>query len=93
MVRRSNPEFGYHWLKEKTEKENPDLYNLILLFEKEYKNNKIKTITKPCYILSRLTDVITSFMDTQEKKPGWTMQDTIRSFVSGLKYKIKKDVN
>ena len=42
-TRRSNPKYGYHWLKEKTEKENPDLHDLILLFEKEYKSNEIKT--------------------------------------------------
>lgn len=89
--KKSNPKYGYKWLKEKTEKENPDLHNLIILFEEEYKHNEIKTITKPCYILSRLTDVMTSFMKTQEKKPKWTMKDTFRSFVGGLKYRIKKD--
>lgn len=86
-----NPKYGYKWLKEKTERENLDLHNLILLFEKEYKNNEIKTITKPCYVLSRLTDVVTSFMKTQEKKPEWTMKGTIMSFVGGLNYRLQKD--
>lgn len=89
--RRSNPKYGYKWLKEKIEKENPDLHNLILLFEKEYKSNEIKTITKPCYVLSRMSDVVTSFMKTQEKKPNWTMKDTMRSFVGGLNYRLQKD--
>lgn len=89
--KKSNPKYGYKWLKEKTKKENLDLHNLILLFEKEYKSNEIKTITKPCYVLSRLTDVVTSSMKTQENKPGWSMKDTIRSFVGGLNYRLKKD--
>lgn len=89
--KKANQKYGYKWLKEKTEKENPDLHNLIRLFEEEYKSNEIKTITKPCYVLSRLTDVVTSFMNTQEKKPQWTMKGTIMSFVGGLNYRFKKD--
>jgi len=89
--KKSNPKYGYKWLKEKTERENPDLQKLILLFEKEYKNNEIKTITKPCYVLSRLTDVVTSFMKTQEKRPKQTMKETIGSFAGGLNYRLNKD--
>lgn len=89
--KKSNPKYGYKWLKEKVEKENLDLHSLILLFEKEYKSNEIKTITKPCYVLSRLIDVITSFMNTQEKKPKWTMKGTINSFIGGMSYRFKKD--
>ena len=86
-----SPKYGYKWLKEKVEKENPDLHNLILLFEEEYKHNEIKTITKPCYVLSRLTDVVMSFMKTQEKRPKQTMKETMGSFAGGLNYRFKKD--
>ena len=89
--KKSNPKYGYKWIKEKVEKESPGLYKLILLLEEEYKHKEIKTITKPCYVLSRLTGVITSHMQTQEKRPEWTMKGTINSFIGGVSCRFKKD--
>jgi len=39
--------YGYVWTKRKIEMADKNLYNLVLLFEEEYKHNEIKTIIIP----------------------------------------------
>ena len=82
--------YGYKEIKARLEKDHPDLHDMVMLLEEEYKHRGIKTCAKPAYVLSRMMDLLISASKSEEKNEKWRLKDTIRSFAGGVKSVVRK---
>lgn len=91
-IDRPDTYYGYKQVKARLEEDNPDLYNLVMLLEQEYKHREIKTCAKPAYVLSRMVDLMVTTYRTEEKKDDWSLKKAMWSFIGNVKSQMKKPI-